>query len=184
MISSLMLYQVLWRRRLDAYQGHCAHHCSGDRSFRIRHFYPNLNCSSHAQFGEVWKFIMKSSKAVSKYPFQSIRNVDELDLSDCGLKGERRRCTPSWLAFNIKAQACVPQSNRTSTIAWLVFCMFWLRFVYPQVPFRLDWAIWRIYSSCIYTVTSLPVITLSFPLTCIQYEGKGLLSLCPFTPVG
>ncbi len=34
-----------------------------------------------------------------------------------------------WLAFSIKAEACVPQSNRTSTMAWLDFCMFWLGFV-------------------------------------------------------
>ncbi len=54
----------------------------------------------------------------------------------------------------------------------------------PQALSRPNWADWSIYRIFIYTKTSLPVLHPSFPLTCIQYEGIGLLSLCPFLPVG
>jgi hypothetical protein len=51
---------------------------------------PISTFSSHAQHGAAWKFIMQSSKAVSKYPFQSIRNLAKLDLSSCLVEGEFR----------------------------------------------------------------------------------------------
>jgi hypothetical protein len=45
-----------------------------------------------------------------------------------------------------------------STIAWLVFCVFCI----PQVPFRLNWANWRICSVCIWKTTNLPVLSCLF----------------------
>jgi hypothetical protein len=53
--------------------------------------FPNSTCSPHTQFGRVWKFIAQAPKAVSKYPFQNIRNIcmtTELDLNDCKLEGK------------------------------------------------------------------------------------------------
>jgi Leucine-rich repeat (LRR) protein len=71
----------------------------------------------------------------------------------------------------------------TSRIGWLVFCMNWLSFVYPgPIPAELD------------QLANLQVLSLEnnkltgnhplLPLACIQYVGKGLLSSCPFIPVG
>ena len=57
-------------------------------------FIPISTFSSHAQHGVAWKLIMKYPNAVSRIPFQSIRNVAELDLSSCNLNGEFRLCTP------------------------------------------------------------------------------------------
>ena len=72
------------------------------------------------------------------------------------------------------------QSNCTSTIAWLVFCVFWLfgfgipqydsvtwflyvltGFCIPQVPFRLNWANWRNWHIWIWKITNLPVLSSS-----------------------
>ncbi len=49
---------------------------------------------------------------------------------------------------------------RTSGIGYVltVICI-------PQVPFRLNWSNWRIYTTLIYPITSLPVLRPLFPLT-------------------
>ena len=70
----------------------------------------------------------------------------------------------------------------TSRIGWLGFCMNWLSFVYPgPIPAELG------------RLVNLMELKLGsnlltgnhpfFPLTCIQYERIGLLSLFPFAPV-
>ncbi len=55
----------------------------------------------NAQYSGVWKFIVRSPQAVSKFPFQSIRNVDILSLSSCNLEGEFR-LLPHILFFHLK----------------------------------------------------------------------------------
>ncbi len=85
---------------------------------------------------------------------------------------------------------------RTSTMAWLDFCMFWLS--------RIGWLVFSMFDWVLCTAGLIPaeldrLVNLQHlnlldnkhpgtpslsSLTCIQYEGKGLLSLCPFIPVG
>ncbi len=73
-----------------------------------------------------------------------------------------------------------PMPFRTSTIAWLVFCMFWLGFVYPRSHSGWIRPIGEIGEPA---VVEQPTYRYSIPLpmTCIQYLGIGLLSSCmPF----
>ncbi len=140
----------------------------------------NSTCSSHAQYGGVWKFIVRSQQAVSVYPFQSFRNVAELRLSSCGFEGGFRLCTPSsffiWrkrFTFHILFRT---KSDRVACFLYVLteICIL-------KVPFRLNWGNWRNWRGWTYPQTSLPVLHL-YPLTCIQYEGIGLRSSCPFVP--
>ncbi len=71
----------------------------------------------------------------------------------------------------------------TSRIGWLVFCMFWLGFVYPRSHSGWIGSIGEFTGSA-FRGNQLTGNQPFIPLTCIQYEGEGLLSLCPFIPVG
>ena len=113
-------------------------------------FIPISTFSSHAQHGGAWTFIMKSPKAVSKYPFQSIRNVAQLDLSDCNLNGEFRLCTPILFSLTcLQYEGIGSHSSVKSHQYDSVTCFLYVLtgFCIPQVPFRLNWANWRIWWS-------------------------------------
>jgi hypothetical protein len=57
----------------------------------------------------------------------------------------------SWLAFNMNKKACFPYalSYQSDRVTWFLYEL--TEFCIPQVPFRLNWANWRIYRICIYT---------------------------------
>ncbi len=137
-----------------------------DVYFASDSFFPNSACSSHEQYGQVWKFIMRFPQAVSTYPFQSIRNMTALTLDSCGLEGISSSFFPWRRSFYFHVSCVLSYQSYNVTYFLFVFTVFCI----PQVPFRLNWANWKIYGIWIYPKTSLTVLLhlLSFDLCSLK----------------
>ncbi len=64
----------------------------------------------------------------------------------------------------------------TSGIGWLVFWYVLTEFCIPQVPFRLNWADWSIYSIYFSIEISLPVLHPSLPWLAFNMKEKACFS--------
>ncbi len=64
------------------------------------------------------------------------------------------------------------------------FSYVWLGFVYIPGPIQAELGQLENLAELRLNSNNLSGTQSLFPLTCIQYEGIGLLSLCPFVPVG